>query len=108
MTQHAQAQTALFGSISLGSVWQVLVSISKHAPNWELVPPILVGLIGLVGALNTALNDRHRRRREREELDAQLAQAAADAAARRESFERFRALITETPSARAMDGPSLN
>lgn len=89
---HAQTQTALFGSISLGSGWQILISLRSHAPSWELVPPLLVGLIGLVGALNTAVNDWHRRRQERARLDAELSQAALDAATRR----------------RAMDGPSLN
>jgi len=80
---HPHSHTGLFGAISAGSLWQFLIGLRNHAPSWELVPPLLIGLVGLFGVVNTCLNDRHRRAVERIRLDAELARAAEEAAARR-------------------------
>jgi|GEM_PF-5976595 len=108
MPSHEHSHSGLFGSISLVSLWQVITELLKHGPSWELIPPILGGLIGLIGVCNIALNDREKRRQARAKFDAELTRAALDAAARWREPEHVQAALDDAARRRANDSPSRN
>lgn len=70
---HPHSYTRLFAASSVAAAWDVLDTLWRHGPSWQLVPPLLLGVATLIGAVKAYQDGAQARRHAEERHQLELA-----------------------------------